>query len=380
MRLPKALIALSLALASAAYDGPAASAAEDFFGPHASNHTNNWAVLVCSSRYWFNYRHMANALGMYRTVKRLGIPDSNIILMLADDAACNARNPYPGAVYANAGRGLDLYGDNIEVDYRGYEVTVEAFIRLLTGRVPPGTPRSKRLLTDDRSNVFVYLTGHGGNDFLKFQDNEEISAFDLADAVETMWQKKRYNELFLMVDSCQATSLYSKFYSPNILATASSQVGENSYSYERDADIGVFVIDSYTHFVLEFLEQMNKTSHATMQDLFSKYNFKQIKSNAGVRSDLFPRPLDATRLTDFFGGVAQAEVVDAALGLGDGGSTLSAPNVAQDTAWNEHHEEQEPAAEDEADPELRPEGFRMGSVVVGLAALAGLLGSAVWGV
>jgi phosphatidylinositol glycan class K len=69
----------------------------------------------------------------YRTVKRLGIPDSNIILMLADDAACNPRNKFPGSVYANKGRHLDLYGDNIEVDYRGYEVTVENLIRVLTG-------------------------------------------------------------------------------------------------------------------------------------------------------------------------------------------------------------------------------------------------------
>ena len=52
-------------------------------------------------------------------------------------------------------------------------------------------PRGKRLLTDARSNVFVYMTGHGGNEFLKFQDNEEISAFDVADAFEQMWQKKR---------------------------------------------------------------------------------------------------------------------------------------------------------------------------------------------
>jgi glycosylphosphatidylinositol transamidase (GPIT) subunit GPI8 len=54
--------------------------------------------------------------------------------MLADDAACNSRNSFPGSVYANSGRQLDLYGDNIEVDYRGYEVTVENFIRVLTGR------------------------------------------------------------------------------------------------------------------------------------------------------------------------------------------------------------------------------------------------------
>ena len=128
--------------------------------------------------------------------------------MLADDAACNNRNKFPGNVYANPGQGLDLYGDNIEVDYRGYEVTVENFIRLLTGsilacptlmrltwddvgRVDPSVPRTKRLLTDDRSNIFVYMTGHGGNEFLKFQDNEEISAFDVADAFEQMWQKKR---------------------------------------------------------------------------------------------------------------------------------------------------------------------------------------------
>ena len=55
----------------------------------------------------------------------------------------------------------------------------------------PSAPRSKRLLTDERSNIFVYMTGHGGNEFLKFQDSEEISAFDLADAFEQMYQKKR---------------------------------------------------------------------------------------------------------------------------------------------------------------------------------------------
>ena len=56
--------------------------------------------------------------------------------MLADDAACNSRNKFPGCVYPAAARDLDLYGDNIEVDYRGYEVTVENFIRVLTGAYP----------------------------------------------------------------------------------------------------------------------------------------------------------------------------------------------------------------------------------------------------
>lgn len=71
----------------------------------SSNHTSNWAVLVATSKYWYNYRHMANTLSFYRTVKRLGIPDSNIILMLAEDVACNPRNAYPSQVrYSNSNR------------------------------------------------------------------------------------------------------------------------------------------------------------------------------------------------------------------------------------------------------------------------------------
>ena len=270
---------------------------------------------------------MANALGMYRTVKRLGIPDSNIILMLADDAACNARNRFPATVYANAGRKLDLYGDNIEVDYRGYEVTVENFIRLLTGmdisrvwcwiwacvvmlgRVEESVPRSKRLLSDAHSNVFIYMTGHGGAEFLKFQDNEEISAFDVADAVEQMWQKKRH------VLSNPALRMRHSWYTPIVMKpgimsycswlTHVKQTAcipnstrqtylrrgpqylvrtpilcvlkyHNIYlsllifffvQHENDQDIGVAVIDSYTHYVLQFMEGINRTSRASMQDL-----------------------------------------------------------------------------------------------------------------
>ena len=60
-------------------------------------------MLVCASRYWFNYRHIANTLSMYRTVKRLGIPDSNIILMLADDMVrllLVVSQPYSHATFA----------------------------------------------------------------------------------------------------------------------------------------------------------------------------------------------------------------------------------------------------------------------------------------
>lgn len=79
--------------------------------------------------------------------------------MVADDMACNPRNPRPGTVFNNANQHINVYGDNVEVDFRGYEVTVENFVRLLTGRFQNGTARSKKLLTDPGSNILIYLTG-----------------------------------------------------------------------------------------------------------------------------------------------------------------------------------------------------------------------------
>ncbi|KAK3087012.1 hypothetical protein FSP39_000309 [Pinctada imbricata] len=280
-----------------------------------SSHTNNWAVLVDTSRFWFNYRHVANVLSVYRSCKRLGIPDSHIILMVADDMACNPRNPRPGTVFNNANEQINVYGDDVEVDYRGYEVTVENFIRVLTGRLSPSTPRSKRLLSDEHSNVLVYMTGHGGEGFLKFQDAEEISNVELADAFEQMWQKQRYHELFYMIDTCQAESMFQKFYSPNILAVASSKVGEDSLSHHVDPKIGVYVIDRYTYFALEFLETVEPGSRKTMGQFLRVCPKHQCISTVAIRTDLFPRDPDKVPLTDFFGSVRNVEILTSTIQL-----------------------------------------------------------------
>ncbi|KAG1693176.1 GPI-anchor transamidase [Nymphon striatum] len=305
-----------LALDTWFMDGTFSSAPEEninkFF---KSGHTNNWAVLVCTSRFWFNYRHVANALSVYHSVKRLGIPDSQIILMLADDMPCNARNPRPATVFNNAKRHINVYRDDVEVDYRGYEVTVENFIRLLTGRLPSGTPRSKRLLTDDRSNVLIYMTGHGGDGFLKFQDAEEITSIELADAFEQMWQKQRYHELFFIIDTCQAESMILKFYSPNIIGVGSSKIGEDSLSHHGDPSIGVYVVDRYTFYLLDFLQGVSANSKRTLAEFLKICPRDLCLSTVAVRTNLFKRDLSKTLLTDFFGSVRNVELTKDFLNL-----------------------------------------------------------------
>lgn len=40
-----------------------------------------------------------------------------------------------------------------------------------------------------------------------------------------------------MIDTCQANTMYSKFYSPGVLATGSSGKDENSYSVSHPQEL-----------------------------------------------------------------------------------------------------------------------------------------------
>lgn len=116
-----------------------------------------------------------------------------------------------------------------------------------------------------------------------------------------------------MIDTCQANTMYSKFYSPNILATGSSEIDQSSYSHHADNDVGVAVIDRYTYYNLEFLETKVKdpTSKLTMGELFDSYDEEKIHSRPGIRYDLFAGGEQEARnrkVMDFFGNVQNVEV------------------------------------------------------------------------
>lgn len=116
-----------------------------------------------------------------------------------------------------------------------------------------------------------------------------------------------------MIDTCQANTMYSKFYSPNIIATGSSEIDQSSYSHHADNDVGVAVIDRYTYYVLDFLENQVREagSKKTVGDLFDSYDEAKIHSNPGIRWDLFPGGEEGGKerlLMDFFGNVQNVEV------------------------------------------------------------------------
>ena len=142
--------------------------------------------------------------------------------MLADDYACDPRNTDRGRLYKNQdhrheiNEGVqvvpspracsyceliltpELPYSSSQVDYRTVDVTSANFLNVISGRHSAGTAPSQQLHSDENSDVLVYVTGHGGDEFLKFRDTEEMTANALALANGEMHRGGRYNRLLMM--------------------------------------------------------------------------------------------------------------------------------------------------------------------------------------
>ena len=259
------LAAAAAATATAATATAATATGADYYGE------DTWVVVVGASRYFANYRHAGNALAVRKAARRFGVPRDRILVLLAEDPTLDARNPMRGEVYLHANQkftdnlAIDDDGTYADVDYANEEVTPELVRNLLTGRYDSSTPKSKRLDSNEHSNLFVYLTGHGGDEFLKFHDADELSAKELALTFAEMRAKRRFKRCILVVDTCQAGSLFKYLdnSTSGILAMASAKLGENAYASPADATTGVALADRFTEQAIRWLSSTGSEPGAT---------------------------------------------------------------------------------------------------------------------
>jgi len=294
---------------------------------HDNKYNNNndndfWAIIVSTSRYWFNYRHTANAVSVYKTMRDLGISDSNIIFMNAMDIiSIDSRNNNPGYIMFNNKNNYDndnfddyLFSMNdIQVDYHNEDVNVQSFIQLLTGRrINHHHHHHNNILNSNQnSSILIYLTGHGGDEFFKFHDYEELSAQELGYIFQEMYIKDRYKEILLILDTCQAITMSNYITSPNIITLASSSKGENSYAYSTNDYLGVATSDRFTysmyvtiHNYIKYYQQQqiyqSKFKHITLYDLYKSFNNHVLHSTVSIHQSInSTRGLKDIELFDF---------------------------------------------------------------------------------
>jgi legumain len=193
----------------------------------------NWAVIVAGSKSYGNYRHQADACHAYQIVRQNGIPPENIIMMMQDDVANAAENPFPGQMFnkptAAGVAGVDVY-DGCAPDYTGSMVDAQLFMDVLTGNKTDPT-RTKVLESGPNDFVFVNFADHGGGKIIAMPNGPYLQADVLVGALKTMHTKKMYSKLVFYLEACNSGSMFQDLLPTdmNIYATTAANPSEPSW-------------------------------------------------------------------------------------------------------------------------------------------------------
>ena len=152
------------------------------------------------------------------------------MLILPENHACNARNKYKGTVRYYDQNKDNYYCEDIEVDFKSDDISYEAILNMIRGRYAPNFPENKKIKTNEKSKIFVYFNGHGGDNFFKIQDTEVMQSQDLAKVYDEMHKKRKYESIFMIMDTCEAMSLFDHVLAPNLILLASSAHDESALS------------------------------------------------------------------------------------------------------------------------------------------------------
>ncbi|KTG07399.1 hypothetical protein cypCar_00043162, partial [Cyprinus carpio] len=124
-----------------------------------------WVLLVAGSKNWENYQHQANVCSLYQIIRKHGIPDEHIVLMMYDDIANNPENPTKGTIVSVADD-TDVYS-GVPKDYTGKDVTPQNFLAAL--QVDKSTNK-KVINSEANDNIYIYMSGLGTEGTFEFPE------------------------------------------------------------------------------------------------------------------------------------------------------------------------------------------------------------------
>lgn len=205
-------------------------------------------------------------LAQYQVLRRNGLTDDRIILVVADDLARNTSNRTPGAIQYESG-GPNIY-EGVQVDYRLNEVNAGDLLSILSGAKSDRLPRV--IESNKGDNVYVFLAGHGNEKGLYLELNQPIPTAgqnhsilgpdDLAQTLDSMFVGNRYRRMFLAVESCYGGIFGTKIKAPGIVLISGANPFENSLSANYDSTQRVWLADAFAYQLWRALRQNSDVS------------------------------------------------------------------------------------------------------------------------
>ncbi|XGW02898.1 hypothetical protein V3C99_014714 [Haemonchus contortus] len=196
---------------------------------HPSAEGEIHALLVAGSNGWYNYRHQADVGHAYHTLKRHGLAEDNIIVMMYDDIAHNKQNPYPGKMF-NRPHGDNVY-EGLKIDYKGSSVTPKNFLNILKGNASGVEGGNGRVIeSNPNDRIFVFFTDHGAVGVIAFPD-EMLTVKELNKALNWMHSNNRYDQLVFYLESCESGSMFENVLKSNINVYAITAANSHESSW-----------------------------------------------------------------------------------------------------------------------------------------------------
>ena len=232
---------------------------------------DQYAVLVQGSNGFINYRHQADVLSIYQSLRRGGFPDDHIILILDKSMANDAQNPDPGVVRTSP-NGPDLLsgttaGSGIlaaDVDYDSADLTATDVADILAGRqsdrlpivVPQGTG----------NNVLFYWSGHGRNvsrggaDEFNWRNTSYGNGFG-ADLLGKTARQMQFRKLLVVAEPCYSECVIRSVEGiPGVLAMSGASSQEQSWADCWNDRANVWMCDRFSQNLVNCLSANPDTS------------------------------------------------------------------------------------------------------------------------
>lgn len=245
---------------------------------------DNYAVIMCGSRGWSNYRHQADVYAWRKVLINRGFNPSNIITLSYNDIVDQTNQ----TVYHTC-NGTNIYEQNA-INYTREDANKQNFFNVLS-LIPSGKGGWFKATV----NVLVIYINHGAHDLLSTPNafDQPIYTDEFSDVINSL--AKRVASIFCIIEACHSGSIAMHArYARNVMFMTAATAKQASYSYGYCDMLKTFTTNEMTYHILNYLD--DKSNNDNRLDDMITYVRRNTNLSYVIRSGLTKR----IKLYEFF--------------------------------------------------------------------------------
>jgi len=115
-----------------------------------------------------------------------------------------------------------------------------------------------------------------------------------------MHLKRKYKEIFFLLDTCEAMSMFDDITAPNMILMGTSLHDQPAKSYQWDRRLNSWLNDHFTFHLTEYLRNPVKfTKNSRLNSFISLFPKDLILSDVDIKSTLTHRALEDVKVADY---------------------------------------------------------------------------------